>query len=114
MRLRRVHCSPSGGKDSVCRIWGTGGEGGLHTKHRGETDESPEIAPFEVLPAGTHKALNASVPAEGRAEEIGRLPRFARNDMLPPFARKGLSAWVRVPKRDTSRLGARCHVYGLA
>ena len=83
MRLRRVHCSPAGGKDGVYRIWGTGGEGGLRTKHRCETNESAEIAPFELLPAGTRNALNASVPAEGRAEEIGRLPRFARNDMLP-------------------------------
>ncbi len=86
MRLRRVHCSPARDKDSVYRILGTGGEGGLHTKHRCETDEFPEIAPSELLPAGTRKALNAWVPAEGRAGEIGRLPRFARNDMLPRAA----------------------------
>jgi hypothetical protein len=52
-------------------------------KHGCETDKFLEIGPFELLPAGTHKALNASVAAEGRAAEVGRLPRFARNDMLP-------------------------------
>jgi hypothetical protein len=51
-------------------------------RHRCESDESPRIALFELFPVGTHKALNASVPAEGRGEEIGRLPRFARNDIL--------------------------------
>jgi hypothetical protein len=74
LRLRRVHCSLAEGKDGVYRIWGTGGEGDLDTKHRCETDESLEIASFELLPAGIRNALNALVPAEGRAEEIGRLP----------------------------------------
>jgi hypothetical protein len=113
MGLRRVHYSAAGGKDSVYRIWGAGGEGGLQTKHRGETDEFPEIAPFELLPVGTRKALNASVRAEGRGEEIGRLPRFARNDMLPRFARACVicggrqePAWAEgEPKREGSRLG---------
>jgi hypothetical protein len=71
MGLRRVHYSAAGGKDSVYRIWGAGGEGGLQTKHRGETDEFPEIAPFELLPVGTRKALNASVRAEGRGRKSG-------------------------------------------
>jgi hypothetical protein len=57
-----------GQRGSVYRIWGTGG-GGLQTQHYSETDEFPEIASFELLPAGTREALNASVPAEGRAEE---------------------------------------------
>jgi hypothetical protein len=58
-----------GGKDRVYRIWGTAGEGGLHRKRRCETNEFLEIAPLELLPAGTGKALNASVPAEGHGEE---------------------------------------------
>lgn len=40
-----------------------------------ETYDFLEIGPFEWLPAGIHKALNALIPAAGRAEEIGRLPR---------------------------------------
>ena len=83
MRLCRVHCSPAEGKDSVYRIWGTGGEGGLQTEHRCETDESLEIAPFELLPAGVRKALNASVPAEGRGEE-DKSPHGLKPILLPP------------------------------
>jgi hypothetical protein len=86
MDLRWVDCSPAGGEDSVYRIWATGGEGDFDVKHRCERDKFLEIGPFELLSAGTRKALNASVPAEGRGEEIGRLPRFARNDMLPRWS----------------------------
>ena len=86
MRPRRVHCSPAEGKDSVYRIWGTGGEGGLQTRHQCEIDEFPEIAPFELLPAGIRKALTHRFRPKAGAEEIGRLPRFARNGMLPRAA----------------------------
>ncbi len=71
MRLR-LALLPAGGKDSVSGIWDTRGEGGRHMKHRCETDEFLEIAPIELLPAGIRKALNASVPAGGRAEEDKR------------------------------------------
>ncbi len=80
MTLSRGNCSPAGGKDSVYRTWGTGG-GGLHMKHRGETNEFLEIAPYELFSAGTHKAPNASAPAEGRGEAIGHLRRKTRARM---------------------------------
>jgi hypothetical protein len=76
MRFRQGRCPPAGDKDGVYRIWGTGGEGGLHRKRRCETNEFLEIAPLvELLSAVTRKALNASVRAEGRAGDIARLPR---------------------------------------
>ncbi len=95
MKLRGVSLPPGGDKYSVYRIWGADGEGGLQMKHCCEADGLLEIAPFELFPAGIHKALNAAVPAGGRPEGIGRLPRFACNDMLPlvrstAFTRIGL------------------------
>jgi hypothetical protein len=40
-------------------------------RHRCESDEFLEVTVFELLPAGTHKALNVSVPAEGRGRKSG-------------------------------------------
>jgi hypothetical protein len=110
-RLCRVHCSPAGGKGSVYRVWGIGGEDRLHREDRCKTDEFPEVAPFELLSAGTRKALNASVPAEGRGEEIGD----CRASLAMTCCRVSLTlicggrqepAWAEgEPKREGSRLG---------
>jgi len=47
--------------------------------HRSETDEYPENAPLALLPTSTRNALNALVPAEGRAAFIRRRFRMSKS-----------------------------------